>query len=304
MKVSDIRQQLSLIWIAFTRYRRGFLYLYIRYVVAPRILKVGRSLESPITVPDLSMHMLFGKRDFLLALWSLASFYKVSKTIGELYLHSDGTLSQKEITVLKTLFPAAYFIDAREVVKNNITFFDTHPDIKEFRATYTKFQAKKLLDPFLSSSKKYRLVLDSDMLWFKDPTEFRDALVKGVPEPLMMSNAETPVFVTFKDGSSISRELARFNSGIVLYRSDQYSIDRLKEFLSRIDWKGSRFTDQACIAYILTNPILLPEETYIIKGELTDRIVMRHYTNPSRGKFFCLGLNLIWKGLLKPYVRN
>lgn len=291
--------EVKLIAKAFLKYGMGWTYLYYRFWVAPRILKV-RCIERPVTHPELSMHILFGARDFLMALWSLASFYRVSSVRGTLYLHSDGTLIDTHRVTLARLFPNAVFVDARSILTTYAEFFAQHEDLKLFRTQYTKFQSKKLLDPFLVSSAPYRLVLDSDMLWFKDPTELKIAVEGGVQRAVMMSDRTGEggrSYVTFKDGTRISEDIAACNSGITLYRKDQFNLSALSAYIAKTDYVHKKFTDQACYATVL-NPELLPESRYLIKGKLTDQVVLRHYTNPSRAKFHCYGLNFVAQDIL------
>ncbi len=296
-----LKEHLRAIYKAFFQYRRGFLYLAMRYIVAPRILTHKAPLERPVTHQNLSMHMLFGARDFLMALWSLASFYHVSRVIGTLYLHSDGTLQERHIRTLQRLFPSAHVVDAKDILSTHKDFFITHPELEVFRRTYRKFQAKKLLDPYLSSSAEFRLILDSDMLWFMHPVEIEENLSSTSPRALMMSDGDTDfAYVFFKDGTRISDTIASYNSGVTLYRKDQFNLETLKEYLGRVDYTNSRFTDQACYATILEPYLtMLPKDRYILKGSLDDTPrVMRHYTGPQRPKFYILGLDRLWKAIL------
>lgn len=298
--MSNLRNHLYYIYLAFTRYKKGFLYLWMRYIVAPKILSREEKIEKPITHKNLSIHMLFGSRDFLMACWSLASWYANSHVIGQLYIHSDGTLNESQKSVLKKLFPTHSFIDASEVVDTHKTFFEKHPTAHSFRKNYKKFQSKKLLDPYLSSDKPMRLILDSDMLWFKNPEEIESNLASGTPRAMMMSDGDGEyAYVTFKDGTKISKEIAGFNSGITLYRKDQFDISALEDYINKVDYMNTRFTDQACYATILKpHLVMLPKDRYILKGALTENIVMRHYTGPQRAKFYLLGLDRIWKNIL------
>lgn len=280
--------------------------MYWRYVVAPQIIFLKEPLERPVTHPDLSMHVLFGQRDFLLALWSLASWYRVSSVRGQLYLHSDGTLIDTHRVTLAKLFPSAVFIDAKDVVAEHAEFFAAHPKLRDFRVEYTKFQAKKLLDPYLASLQEYRLVLDSDMIWFNDPVDIKERLDAGVPQALMMDDGGgTFSYVIFKDGTQLSDELAQFNSGVTLYRKEQFDLTKFEVYLDRIDWRTKKFTDQACYASIFWPAVTrLPPDRYLIKGTVTPSVVMRHYTNPQRAKFYFYGLNFIAADILNKHVRD
>jgi hypothetical protein len=301
MNLSEIREHGKLVAKAFLFYRKGFEYMWMRYVIAPKILFAGAYEHKPVR-EDVSMHMLFGARDFLMGLWSLASFYRVMPEVGELVVHSDGTLTKRHMGAIKKLFPQARIEDAKEFMTLHGDSLSAYPVLKNFREVYPKFQSKKLIDQYVLSGKKFRILLDSDILWFKEPTEITASLKAGVPKPLMMTNQDAYVHVQFADGTTTTDEVAKANSGIVVYREDQFSLEAMQEYVQKTDYLGKKFTDQACFASIL-KPELLSESTYIIKGTLTDSIIMRHYTSPSRAKFFFYGLNHIWKDILN-HVRN
>lgn len=295
MQISDIRTHAKSLVKAFFFYRRGFTYVYMRYFFAPKIFSFEKALEKPITRDDFSMHMFVGKRDFLMGLWSLASFYRVSSTIGQMFIHSDGSLGEREYGILKRLFPSARIENSKEFLSLHGALLDAHPKIRHFRETYKRFQVR-IVDQHFLSGKKYRLFMDSDLLWFQEPKELTEAIQNGVPKPLMMSNADF-IRMEFRDGSQTDDVTSRPNGGLVLYKEDQFDMARCVGFLEKSDYEKKRFGDQAWMATTL-QPMLLPEATYIIKGTLTDKIIMRHYTAPQREKFYCYGLNLVARYIL------
>ncbi len=296
MKMRSLREHLRLIFKAFWYYRKGFAYLYMRYVIAPRILYRTSPIERPQTRNDFSMHILFGERDFLMAIWSLASMYRVFPERGQLFIHSDGTLGERHQKVLRRLFPSARFEDKRNFLAKHGHLIADYPVLKKFRETYKKFQVR-IIDYHFLSGKKYRLFIDSDLLWFKEPKEIMESLRAGVPKPLLASNGEY-VRMIFRDGTQTDDKTSLPNDGIAFYREDQMDPHTLEAFLEKCDYINKRFGDQAWLSWSMDYE-LLPDNTYIIKGELTDAIVVRHYTNPSRAKFYFYGLNRIWKELLK-----
>ncbi len=296
MRVSDIKDELKLLAKAFFFYGRGFQYLWMRYVIGSKIYSHG-SLERGTIRSDVSMHMLFGARDYLMALWSLASFYRVMPEVGELVVHSDGSLTESHLRVIRRLFPSARIEHASEFMSLHGKSLDQYPVLKKFREVYPKFQSKKLIDQYVLSGKKIRILLDSDLLWFREPTEIVESIRSGVPKPLMMTNQGALIHVEFADGSKTSDEVAHANSGIVVYREEQFTLEAVEAYVRKTDYLNKKFTDQACFASVL-KPSLLSQSIYIIKGTLTDSIVMRHYTSPSRAKFFFYGLDKIWKLIL------
>lgn len=282
------------------RYHALFPYLYYRYIVAPKIFSIARSLERPVTHGELSIHMLTCHRDILLALWSLASFYHVSSVIGTLTIHDDGTLTKNDRARIMKLFPHAHIEPVADFMRLHGSILDAYPTLKKFRETYKKFQSKKLIDVFALRKGRIVLFLDSDLLWFKDPVDIATAVQGGARDiSYMMSNGIERVHVTFTDGSTTSDHVAECNSGVTLFHERNFSFDALASYVERCDYMGRKFTDQACFGSILKNVTILPRDRYFIKGQITDETIMRHYTGPSREKFFFYGVNRIYKDILK-----
>lgn len=286
--------------LAFLKYGpRGFSYLWVRYLVAPRILRKS-NIQKANPNQNLSMHLLVGARDFMMGLWSLASFYRVvpADCLGELVLHSDGTLTDAHIRNIKRLFPRARIEDTTSFLAEHGAFLDPYPTLKKFRETYKRFQIR-IVDQYFLSDKKLRLWMDSDLLWFKEPVELVAAIRAGVPRPLMMSNSGY-IRMEFADGSETDDTTSRPNGGLVLFNREHLTPDKLSAFLDKCDYVHKRFGDQAWMAWCLA-PDLLPEDTYIIKGTLTPAVIMRHYTAPQRLKFWFHGLTFqhLWRDILK-----
>ncbi len=301
MRNYELRQAIG----AFKKYGlfSGLRYLYYRCICAPRLVMRGQPIDRTPARTDLSMHMLFGSRDFLMALWSLASFYQVFPEVGVLVIHSDGSLTRRQLRILAKLLPHARIEDTTAFLNDYGSTLGKYPALVAFRRDFKGFQAKKLIDQYVVSDAPYRIVLDADMLWFRTPDEMVESLRSGIPQPRMMSNGDTVVPVFFADGSETAEPVSRANSGIVMYRRDQFSLDAVAAYVARTDYLNKKFTDQACFASVL-KPILLDDRRYCIKGELTSEVVMRHYTSPQRQKFYLYGLDRVARAILGRYVRN
>ena len=81
---------------AIFEYHRGLKYFYNRYFLAPNILKADKVLEGSINNENLSLHVLTHHQGLSMTLWSLASFYDKSGITGKLFIHDDGTLTEKD----------------------------------------------------------------------------------------------------------------------------------------------------------------------------------------------------------------
>ncbi len=293
--ISKLRSHLYSIYIAFTRYKSGFSYIWLRYFIAPQILKIQKVLEKPISDPDLSIHILFGHRDVCIAFWALASFYSISEHIGKLTLHDDGSLTSRDKELLQKSFPHARIVSKADLEETARQVLMKYPEVLNFFRT-PFWQARKLLDTYLSVQGSHALIIDSDTLWFRNPSILMNAFVRKEQAAFMMSNAGTLCKMPFKDGSMLEDSRALLNSGIVFYDIASFSLERLEEYLSKIDIeKPHHFMEQAGFAYALSNPKELSPADYPIKGVLEKDAVMRHYTGPSRGKLFIRGIPFLLK---------
>jgi hypothetical protein len=246
--------------------------------------------------------MLTCHRDAVMAAWSLASYYAFSKVIGHLTLHNDGSLTQTEILMFKRLFPSVTIVNANDFFITHENALAEHPILRKFRSEFTGFQAKKIIDVFLERKGDIVLYLDSDMLWFKNPKELVEEINNSARNvSYMMSNHPERIHVTYKDGTQSSDMVAECNSGVILFHKDNYDLNKVSEYIGNVDYmtRESIFSDQACFATVLPNVHILPRDAYFIKGEINEHTIMRHYTGPSREKFYFYGINLIYKAILK-----
>jgi len=259
-------------------YHAPFKYLYNKYLIAPRILKTNKILDQPINHQDLSVHILTCHRDLVMFIWSLASFYKNMNIIGQLYIHSDGSLTQKDKSILNKLFPSAKII--------------------EKKSDYQYLLLQKLFDPYYLSDKKIHLIIDSDLLWFKNSKEIEGEIKNNAQNSLMMVGQGIGCPVYFNNNKKLSAELSYLNSGIVLYHKDNFNLDKLEKYLAHIDntnLANKHFVEQAGYASCLENIKPLPESKYIIKGPVQAETIVKHYTSPRRPLFYIEGLKILAK---------
>lgn len=297
-----LRHELRLLYLSFTKYRRGFEYVYMRFVVGPRIEHSKKALSRPATNEDVSIHFLTGARDFTMALWSLASFYRYSNFIPKVFFHTDGTLGGRHRKILERIFPDAIFVDGATFEDQHREEIDAIPGFKKFTHLFPGFQSKKLVHTFVSAPGSYMFVIDSDLLWFQNPKDLENAF--RTKRMIMMDGSGVLCRQKFIDGTQTDDFIANLNSGIVGFPKNVFSTNVFQQYLERIDLSYTHhFVEQTGFAISLPNITSLPKEKYIIKGELTSNIIVRHYTSPSRAKFFFYGLNFIWKDILN-HVRN
>lgn len=301
-----IKLELFYVKKAFFEYHHGLKYIINKHILAPKILKYDGVLEKSITNPDISMHMLVCHKDVIPSLWSLGSFYSVSRLIGKLFIHSDGTLTENDKNIFARFFPSASIIDAGLFVDKYSEKLNEYSALKEFRMKYQEyFSFKKIIDPYFVSDKQMRLILDSDIVWFASPNDLEEQVALGCLKSQMQDNV-IPIFATFNDGSRTNDYIARANAGIMCYHINNFSIQRFEEFLNKIDLNNRQnlhFADQAGHAFSLNNLEYLPVSKYPIKGSVGAETIARHYTSPRRPLFYIEGLEKI-KHILKNGTAN
>jgi hypothetical protein len=290
-KIQQLKLEFFYLRKAFFEYQRGFKYFYNRYFLAPRILKSDKIFEKPVNNSDLSIHLLTCQRDLIMTVCSLKSFYRVATEIGQLYIHNDGTLTIKDKNILKKFFPSAKIVAADEITKGS--YLTNYPLLKKFREENNNyFLLKKIIDTYFLSDKKYHLIIDADLLWFKEPEEIMAEIRNGCQDSLMMANNNFS-YVYFRGGEKLNQDLAGYNSGIVLYRRDNFDLAKLEEYLSKIDEnnkENNHFIEQAGFAWCLNNLKKLDEKKYIIKEMVGEETAIKHYTSPRRPLFYIEGI--------------
>jgi len=306
MTYSQLKLELFHARKAFSDYHRGWRYLYNRFITSKSILNLKRPLETQITNTDLSIHTMLGHQHVLMTLWALGSFYAVSKFIGQLYLHGDGTLTARDERLLKKCFPSAILVNPHTALRQYADKYDQYPRLRDFRHRYAdNFYLTKLIDPYIIPEQPIRLFFDIDILWFKNSALIEQELRAGCPNSLMMGTTpdpdDQPNLVYFKDGTALPSQYLRFNGGIMLYHTDNMPANKLANYLESLDMtreESQHWVEQAGYAYNLQNLKTLPLDTYIIKGPITDKTIAKHYTGPRRVEFYSDGLprvkQLIW----------
>ena len=298
MNFQTLKKELFYTRKAFFTHRQGFNYLTIKYKTAPRILSVNQPLEKPVTNVNLSIHFLSSHGDIVMLCWSLFSFYTNSQIVGKVYIHDDGTFTNRDHKVLARLFPGAKILDTEKFLGKYGDKISQYPNILKYRAEKTSMVLrKKLVDPYFVGDESWKLILDSDVLWFKHPAEIEEAINNKQSKSYIIARPPgTPV--KFIDGTMLTADLSKYNSGIVLYRKDNFNPEKLSHYLDEVDFEfepNKHFIEQAGYASCLENLTALSLDTYHVKGGLNETTVAKHYTSPRRVFFYTEGLPKLQK---------
>jgi hypothetical protein len=233
-------------------------------------------------------------------LWALASWHKIITDVAQVNVHDDGTFTVDDRELIKSLFPYAKIIDYKWATENATTnWLCDLPAARFYRAERKYYKAVKLIDPYFISRSHAVLILDTDVLWFRQPVELINSIHYG-QSSLFWPNPKSNSFL-FKNGMNLRPDLTYLNSGLVYYKKEDFDLSILEEFCQNIGPQmDPPFRDQPGYAYILgglNSYYTLPIDKYIIKGPVQERTVAKHYTGPRREQFWFEGVRLLHKEL-------
>ena len=285
-----------------TKYKHGFATARWRDTVRPYVLKTppARGADSHIC----EIHVLTSADDYLNLMWALKSFYRYSGRQYALAIHDDGTLTDDIRATLHAHFPDARLINHAEAKERARERLKDHPRCLEFRLT--NHLSPKLFDfpAYLQSERM--LLLDSDVLFFREPTE----LLARVENPNYRLNS---VNRDVSDAATVSAQVVRercgvelmprFNSGLGLIFGASLDLDWIEEFLGLPNILGHFWRIEQTLYALCSSrwgcELLLPAYDVRLEAGVRD-LPVRHYVGAIRHLMYGEGLKqLVAQGFLK-----
>jgi len=279
------------------KYEHGLGTAYWRDVVRLKILQT----EAIAQTDDLNceIHVLTSAKDWLNLLWALKSFYVASNHRYALCIHDDGTLEPGHRATLQQHFPNARIIDRPSADAKVLAEMQAYPRCLEFRKT--NHLAPKVFDfaSYLESDRM--LLLDSDILFFTEPTE----LLRRIEDPEYslntvngdVSSAYTvnPQVVENKLGFEV---IDRFNSGLGLIHKASFNLDWIEEFLALPDILGHFWRIEQTLYALFSSrfgaELLPPAYDVHLEGGIGNS-PSRHYVGKIRHLMYSEGIQHLTK---------
>ena len=269
------------------------------------IAAAGRLPPLPAPPPDAAeVCFLTGRRFWYQTAFCFWSLCRHADRPLRAAFYDDGTFDDSLRTECVRLFPGARLHDAREIEAS----LDEHlplvcfPTLRARRLIYPNL--RKLTDVH-AGGRGWRLVLDSDMLFFRRP----DLLLAWLDAP-----ARSLHMTDVQDAYGYSRALmesiagrpipSRLNVGLCGLRSDELDWDRLETWCRRLqEAEGtSYYQEQALIAMLLAGRecVVAPPEDYVLMPDEEEarqpHAVMHHYVHLSKRGYF----RHAWRHLYNP----
>jgi hypothetical protein len=279
-------------------YRRfGGYFSYRRMLNGERLMKkaAGR-LPPSVSFPDgLPLYFLTGENYIHQTLFCIRSLLKASNEPYHFILVDDGSFNKEVSGLIASKLPGSTVITV-EQINNNLKKAlpaGDFPALHHKRKVYPHI--KKITDIHSVSSPGWKLVLDSDMLFWKEPKEITGWL-KNPSRPLHMVDCQQSYgysgeLMQMLCGEKIP-ELV--NVGVIGLASADIPWENLETWVSILEQKEgtSYYLEQALTAMLLgeTKSTALHREAYKVNPAFSDLqknvSTLHHYVDLSKAVYF------------------
>lgn len=198
----------------------------------------------------ISLHMLVSSTTWHAGVLAMISFEFFTRRKWDLHMHEDGTVSAADQARIEKILPGVRFVPRSEADERAQEFLQDHPQCLEARGRHNLFL--KFSDTPAFAPHDRFIVLDSDVIFFKPPTEILEWADSGSEK--VWFNEDT------KDGYCIAADLveeamevpmwSKVNSGLALVPAKAISLD-LSEKMLRHFWETAwhpKFFEQTLFA--------------------------------------------------------
>lgn len=264
--------------------------------------KAALDLPPVISYDDgLSIYFLTGKRYLYQTLFCIQSLKKVSNEKFKFYLVDDGSFSNDDLENILRLLPNSITY-TRKIIDERLASQlpkEKYPYLHHKRLEYPHI--KKLTDVHIFDENEWKLVLDSDMLFWKNP----DQLIKWLKNPSIptcMVDCEE----AYGYSSTLMEELSGnkihplINVGVIGLKSNSINWGNLEKWCIELEKREgvTYFLEQALSAMIIgsENAEELDPQYYIVNPKQINSIdTLHHYVDVSKQLYF----KKAWKTILK-----
>ena len=286
--------------------RFGGYFNYQRMIKNSKIMENESANLSPITSYPMGRHIYFltGVKYLYQTLFCIHSLTKVSNIKFKFILVDDGSLNKKLIEYIHLQLPGVEVIQ-HYVIEQNLHQYlplNKFPYLHHKRKVYPHI--KKLTDIHTIPGNPWKLVLDSDMLFWKEPKEIIDWL-NNPDRPLHMVDCDESYGYTtaLMENLCNSKIKILINVGAIGLNSDQINWESIEHWIQVLEEKEgtSYYLEQALSAMLIgcSNSVVLNSKDYIVNpnNEMISNKsgTLHHYVDMSKEGYF----KLAWKNCIQ-----
>lgn len=250
----------------------------------------------------LQIYFLTGEKYLYQTLFCIASLTKHSEEKFNFILIDDGTFNEPLLETINRLLPNAtiYLNSDIEANLSKLLPEQQFKKLRNKRSTYPHI--RKLTDIHTLNRQEWKLVLDSDMLFYKNPEEIINWL-KTPKTPIHMVDCEE----SYGYSSNLMETLAGaeipelLNVGVIGLNSNTIDWNNIENWISILEKEEGEtyFLEQAISAMIVAkeNSIALSPIKYVVNPVEDNKMspaCLHHYVSTSKKKYF----NEAWKEFL------
>ena len=275
-----------------------------------RRLQIQRAIDqTPPVVTDtegpIELRVLTWRRDWRNAIWALKSFYAYSGVRYPLFIHDGGWLPA-QARELQRHFPNAVLIGKEEADRQVEPILEARGHRWSLDYRRKNGLTRQLFDFFLLSRSEYIIIIGSDLLFFREPS---DLLVPAGTTPANRYARDSDYFYSMTldelDASLGLRPRPYFNTGPSLVRRSTLDFDLIDRCLQQPKMFADNWvTEQTLHAICGTlngNADYLPD-TYTVEPRRGDpsSLVCKHYPGQFRSRLYEEGMRyLIDSGFIR-----
>jgi hypothetical protein len=308
--VAILRNQLRTCapWVEFQEINReGWIQAWRRFGTQRKILKthpVRTAKSGPIEI-----RVLTWRRDWLNAIWALKSFYHYATVDYPLFIH-DGGLKPNQKEKLQYHFPDATLISEEEAEEKVVPLLEERRLYRSIAYRRRNITTRKLFDFFLLSKADVVISVDSDIIFFKRPSELLDSergkdsnlYHKDMQYSYTLKPDELEAAFGIRPISMIACGLSRVHRESVDFEKINLWLEHPKLFEDR--WVTEQTLHALCAT--IYGAELLPD-TYLVSTErgMSPELVCKHYPGFFRPLLYQEGMaHLVKMGFISHLVES
>jgi hypothetical protein len=288
-----------------SRFRRFGGYLEYKKMLAGEVdMEMCAERLPPVQSFDDGFPVFFltGHKYFHQTLYCIRSLSMVAGKRLRITIVDDGSFDSGLIGRVSRQLPGAALITQGVIDQklNELLPAEIFPNLRSRREVYPHL--RKLTDVHtISCALGWKLVLDSDMLFWREPLEIMNWL-KNPDRPIYMTDCEECYGYSRESMEALTgdRVPLELNVGVIGLHSGSIDWEKVEYWIGKLEQTQgtSYFLEQALTAMLIgTEPsLVLPAQTYQVNptgGEPEPECILRHYVDLSKKDYF----NRAWRKL-------
>ncbi len=243
---------------------------------------------------DPTVCVLTSAIDWLPCLWTLVSFYRFSGRRDPLVIYGDGSLTAEHAEAILRIFPNARILDRSCTDVAMVPVLKEYPLCREYRAAQPF--ALRILDFPRIVESRFILMLDSDVLFFDEPTELVDRVADRTPGDFVFQNDMQDAYALPR--AHIARDLGldvppALNCGIMLADVADFRYEWIEEWLALPGMLTHGWSEQTLWAMYAARhrPFRLSDDYALVCSRgISQSMAAKHYVKPIRDLLYVEGI--------------